>query len=100
MKSMPSPKLEIRITVRRPKRSESVPWIGENTNCINIYSVPKKLVHTAACAMLPPLSCTTRCGSTGMMMPKASMSSITVTKMKDSAALWRRVTVVGAESMQ
>ncbi len=100
IKSMPSPKLEIRITVRRPKRSDSVPCTGEKMNCISMYSVAKPLVHTAACAMLPPISCTTRCGSTGMMMPNASMSSITVTKMKANAALVREVEGIGAESMR
>src|SRR6185437_9423250 len=86
MKSMPRPRLEMRMTVRRPKRSESAPWIGEQTNCISMNSVPKPLDHTAALAMLPPISSTIRCGSTGMMMPNASMSIITVTKTNRIAA--------------
>jgi len=49
-------------------------------------SVLKPLDHTAALAMLPPISSTIRCGSTGMMIPNASMSIVTVTKMKITAA--------------
>src|SRR5690242_14929534 len=52
-------------------------------------SVPNALCHTAALAMLPPINCTMRCGSTGMMMPKLSMSVATVTKTKITAALRR-----------
>ena len=33
--------MEIRITGRRPKRSDSAPWIGENRNCISAQAVPK-----------------------------------------------------------
>ncbi len=85
-KSIASPKLEIRITGRRPKRSDSAPWIGEKMNWVIANTVLSTPTHQAARAVPPPISCSTRCGSTGMMMPKASMSSSTVTKMKASAA--------------
>ena len=41
---------------------------------------------TAACDRLPPRKLAIRCGSTGMIIPKARMSSSTVMKMKASAA--------------
>ena len=87
MKSRPSARLEARITGRRPKRSDSAPCTGENTNCMRPNSAPMMPVQRTAVAMSPPVMCCTRCGKTGMMMPKASMSIITVTKMKMTAAL-------------
>src|SRR6185437_4492530 len=78
---------------------DSAPCTGENTNCISMYSVPNAPTHTAALAMLPPISCTMSCGSTGITMPNASVSSITVTKMKASAAWWRGEWVEGDGGM-
>jgi hypothetical protein len=47
----------------------------------------------AALATFPPSNCRTSLGSTGTMTPKASMSSITVTKMKAKAARVGALTV-------
>jgi hypothetical protein len=78
--------LENRITGRRPKRSEAAPSIGEKKNCISAQTVPKMPKISAARAVSPPRKRSTSFGSTGMIMPSASMSSAMVTKMKASAA--------------
>ena len=89
MKSRPKPAQEVRITVRRPKWSESEPCTGEKMNCMSAQAVPKTPYICAARAALPPTKSCTSKGSTGMIMPKASMSMSTVTKMKATAALRR-----------
>ncbi len=71
---------------RRPKRSDNAPWTGEITNCISAQAVPNSLKISAARALSPERKPTTSRGQTGMMMPSASMSSMTVMKMKTSAA--------------
>src|ERR1043165_7466215 len=86
MESRPSPTLEIRITGRRPKRSESAPIIGENANCISAQAVPKIPRISAVPAASPPRKPATSVGSTGTTMPIASMSSRTVMKMNAKAA--------------
>src|SRR5262249_4312438 len=70
------------------------------------YTVPKRPTIAAATAASPPSNCSTSLGSTGAMMPRASMSSATVTKMKASAALRTGVAMpttasfmVGVEAM-
>ena len=80
--------MESRITGRRPKRSESAPRIGEAKNCISAHTVPNSPVHLGpACAVSAALAkLTTSRGSTGMMIPNASMSSATVMKMKRTVA--------------
>src|SRR5690606_30095498 len=85
-KSTPSPRHESRITGLRPKRSDSAPWTGAHTNWIAANNTPNTPTHQAAFDTLPPTNCSTRCGSTGMITPKASTSTSTVTKMKASAA--------------
>ena len=85
-KSTARPKVEIRITGRRPKRSDKAPWIGELKNCITMNAVANMPCHIVARAMSPAMNCLSRCGSTGMIRPKDRMSISTVMKMKASAA--------------
>lgn len=72
---------------RRPKRSDKTPRTGENTNCISAKTVPKILNHFAAEGVSPPRKLSTSFGRTGAINPSASMSSVTVIKMKTTAAL-------------
>src|ERR1700730_3661416 len=58
-------------------------------NCISAHAVPNKPYISAARAALPPTKFCTSMGSTGMIMPNASMSMSTVTNMKVNAALRR-----------
>ena len=85
-KSRPRPRLEIRITGRRPKRSDSAPWIGVHTNCTAAKQVLMTNTQCVASTKESPAMCLMSCGSTGMTTPKASTSISTVTKMKASAA--------------
>jgi hypothetical protein len=48
MKSTPRPRHDNRITGRRPKRSESAPWIGAHTNWIAENSMPNQPIQCAA----------------------------------------------------
>jgi hypothetical protein len=73
-------------TGRRPKRSDSAPRSGEHTNCIPAQVVPKIPYHSAARAVSPPRKPLMSCGSTGMTIPNATMSSTSDTKMKARAA--------------
>jgi len=95
-KSMPRPRFDSRITGRRPKWSDSAPWIGEQKNCITMKAVANSPCHNVACAMSPPANDFSSCGSTGMIIPNARMSSSTVKKMKASAA--RRTGGAGAST--
>ena len=61
--------------------------MGEKMNCMSAQAVPNRPYICAARAALPPTKFCTSMGSTGMIMPKASMSMSTVTKMKVTAAL-------------
>src|SRR5690606_2792463 len=85
-KSAPSPRHDSRITGRRPKRSDNAPCTGAHANWIAANSTPNTPTHHDATDTSPPTNCSTRCGSTGMITPKASTSTSTVTKMKASAA--------------
>jgi hypothetical protein len=71
----------------RPKRSDSMPCIGENTNCISAQAVPNSPSTPAPRAVSPPTKSTTSFGSTGRTMPNASMSSSTVMNTNTKAAL-------------
>src|SRR5262249_30129039 len=55
-------------------------------NCMSAQVVTNKPRYSEARAVLPPRKSEISFGMTGAMMPKASMSSRTVTKMKPSAA--------------
>ena len=79
--------MEMSSTGRRPKRSDSAPSTGENTNCISAQAVPKKPKISAARGVSPPSMLSISLGSTGMTMPSAMTSSSTMAKMKASAAL-------------
>jgi hypothetical protein len=81
----------------RPKRSDSMPCTGEATNCISAQAVPNRPMKSAPRTVSPPTKSTTSFGSTGMMIPIASMSSSTVMKMKMKAA--RRTGVIGGSSV-
>ena len=72
---------------RRPNRSDNTPSTGEKTNCISAKTVPKIPNHFAALDASPPRKFKTSFGRTGAIKPSASMSSVTVTKMKTTAAL-------------
>ena len=72
--------------MRRPKRSESEPRMGEHRNCISAHAVPNMPYTLAARAVSPPMNCSTSRGSTGMMSPIASTSISTVTKMNATVA--------------
>ena len=59
---------------------------GENTNCMHAQTVVKRPIISAAFAVSPWRKPITSRGSTGTMMPRASMSRSTVMKMKLRAA--------------
>ncbi len=62
---------------RRPKRSDSEPSTGEKKNCMAANTIPKMPIISAVRAVelpKPPM----RLGSTGAIMPSASMSRPTV----------------------
>src|SRR5947209_9965322 len=63
-----------------------MPRIGEKKNCMSAQVVTNKPMYFEARAMSPCRKSEMSRGSTGAMMPKASMSSRTVTKMKPRAA--------------
>jgi len=69
---------------------------GEKRNCIEFHVKPKMPVIEAARAMSPPSSWMTSFGRTGTMMPRASMSSATVTKINANAARLAGCDVEGA----
>ena len=85
-KSIARPAFEIRMTGRRPKRSDSAPCTGEAKNCISMKPVANSPCQTVPVAISPPVTCLSSAGSTGMTTPKASTSTSTVMKMKASAA--------------
>ncbi len=59
--------------------------IGEATNCISAHNATNRPLITPARAF-EPANCSISDGSTGMMMPIATMSSTAVTKMNAMAA--------------
>src|SRR3990167_7151674 len=92
-KSTPRPKIEVRITGRRPKRSDIRPRIGEQMNCITPQVVANSTFQSAAVAVSPPPNAFTRLGRTGIITPRDRTSRIAVMKMKPSAA-WRLPPVI------
>src|SRR5215470_2488979 len=83
---MPSPKQDKRMIGRRPNRSDHAPRIGENRNCIAFQTNRRYPVRSDARPKSPPSNCRIRSGSTGAMMPNASMSNATMTRMKTKVA--------------
>ena len=71
---------------RRPKWSESEPSTGDAKNWIAAHTVPNTAIVVAARAVSPPRKASTSFGSTGMIIPSASMSSSTVIRMNTTAA--------------
>ena len=78
--------MESRTTGRRPKRSEREPRTGEKKNCMAAKTVPKRPSMRAAELVSPWRKPAMRRGRTGAIMPRASMSRVTVRKMKVAAA--------------
>ena len=74
------------MTGRRPNLSDNTPSTGEKKNCISAKTVPKTPFQFAAEFILPPRKSRINFGNTGAINPSASMSSMTVTKMKAMAA--------------
>lgn len=74
------------MTRRRPNRSDSEPSTGEKKNCIAANTPPNTPRNPAPDAVSPPRNSTISRGSTGMMIPSASMSMATVMKMNAKAA--------------
>src|SRR5439155_8354684 len=83
----PSPRFDNKITGRRPNRSDRTPRTGEKKNCIRAKTVPKMPSHVAALVALPLRKFRMSFGKTGAINPRASMSSMTVMKIKTTAAL-------------
>jgi hypothetical protein len=86
------------MTGRRPKRSDSEPSTGAAKNCIAAHDVPNQPTVRAESAMSPRRNVLINSGSTGMIIPSASMSSMTVMKMKATAA--RRGPVESGEDIR
>src|SRR5215472_4764277 len=87
---MPNPKQERRMMGRRPNRSDHAPRIGENRNCIAFQTNKRYPVRSDARPKSPPSNWRIRSGSTGAMIPNATMSNATITRMKMKAALPER----------
>src|ERR1051326_3690033 len=77
----------MRMTGRRPNRSDSAPSTGENRNCISAQTVANSPTNSEARAVSPARKLSISFGKTGITMPSASMSSSTVTKTNAKAAL-------------
>src|SRR5882672_5037488 len=86
----------MRITGRRPKRSDQAPRMGEKINCMRAHANPKYPVMAAAWAMFPPSNRMMRLGRTGAIMPKARKSNRTVARMKANAARLGELSWIGA----
>src|SRR5467141_4205995 len=83
---MLNPKQDMRMTGRRPNRSDHAPSNGEKMNCIVAQANPKYPVMLEARAKSPASNCRMRSGRTGAMMPKARKSNATMIRMKVNAA--------------
>src|SRR6266566_7441051 len=83
---MLSPKQEMRMTGRRPKRSDQAPRRGEKINCMAFQANPKEPVMAEARAKSPPSKLRIKSGSTGTMMPNARKSNATMMRMNVNAA--------------
>jgi hypothetical protein len=83
--SIAMPAMEIRITGRRPKRSESEPITGEARNCMAAQAATSMPFHRPALAR-EPAKASISDGRTGITSPMANMSRTAVTRMKAMAA--------------
>src|SRR6516225_11554921 len=71
---------------RLPNRSDKTPSQGEKKNCISAKTTAKRALHFAALVISPARKSRMSLGKTGMIKPIARMSSVTVTRMKMTAA--------------
>src|SRR6266508_2208335 len=71
---------------RLPNRSDKTPSQGEQKNCSSAKTTANRALHFAASVISPPRKSRISFGKTGMIKPIAKMSSVTVTRMKMTAA--------------
>src|SRR6185436_19933814 len=71
---------------RLPNRSDNTPSKGEKKNCISAKTTANRALHFAASVISPPRKSRISLGKTGMIKPFAKISSVTVTRMKMTAA--------------
>src|SRR5882724_1777265 len=83
---MASPKQEMRMTGRRPKRSDHAPSMGEKMNCMLAQARPNQPIMEDARAKSPPSKLRMRSGKMGAMMPKERKSNATITRIKANTA--------------
>ena len=83
---MPRPTIDIRITGRRPKRSDNAPCTGPMTSCIVAKMTIMAPYTVDICAIAPPVRDFSNAGTTGPTMDPARVSSSTVIRMKAIAA--------------
>src|SRR5205823_3541479 len=70
-----------------PEPVRNTPRTGEKKNCISAKTVPKTPSQVAALVAFPPRKVRMSFGKTGAINPRANMSSMTVMKIKTTAAL-------------
>ncbi|OIQ63420.1 hypothetical protein GALL_550400 [mine drainage metagenome] len=85
-KSIARPKNEISSTGRLPIRSDNMPRIGPQKNCISPQVTENTTLISDAWAVSPPANCLIRLGSTGIMIPNDTAFIRTQAKMKRNAA--------------
>src|SRR5207302_6937932 len=71
---------------RLPNRSDKTPSQGEKRNCISAKTTANRALHFAAFVISPPRKSRISLGKTGIIKPIARMSSVTVTRIKMTAA--------------
>src|SRR5262249_10405936 len=71
---------------RLPNRSDKTPSKGEKKNCISAKTTANRALHFAASVIWPPRKSRISVGRTGIINPIARMSSVTVTRIKMTAA--------------
>src|SRR5262252_2068249 len=71
---------------RLPNRSDKTPSHGENRNCISAKTTANRALHFAASVIWPPRKSRISLGKTGIIKPIARISSVTVTRIKMTAA--------------
>src|SRR4051812_17670005 len=85
---------------RLPTRSDKTPSTGENKNCISAQAVLKMPRVLDALDASPPRKFRISFGKTGAIRPNASMSSVTVMKIKVTAALRGFMLLPGRPSLK
>src|SRR5204863_8421649 len=71
---------------RLPNRSDKTPSKGEKKNCISAKTTANRALHFAASVIWPPRKSRISLGKTGIIIPIARISSVTVTRIKMIAA--------------